>query len=83
MDGTALLALGILMEEMAIETLGTTGDLVFVEGEPIESEDRNDSKSDRAKVKWKENSEISAGESARSGETRRSKRRKGNANEVF
>jgi len=84
MDETALLAMGILMEEMATEVLGTTGDLVFVEGEPVGSRDGNDTKSDRTKVKWREKSVISAGEAARkSGETRRSKRRKGNANEVF
>jgi hypothetical protein len=34
MDETALLALGILMEEVCRETLGETGDMVFTEGEP-------------------------------------------------
>lgn len=33
LDETALLAVGILMEEMACEALGETGDLAFVEGE--------------------------------------------------
>ncbi|KAK8244342.1 hypothetical protein HDK90DRAFT_153410 [Phyllosticta capitalensis] len=33
MDETALLALGILVEEAAVELLGPTGDLAFVEGE--------------------------------------------------
>lgn len=33
MDETALLALGILMEEAAADVLGETGDLTFVEGE--------------------------------------------------
>ena len=33
LDETALLAVGILMEEMAREVLGETGDLAFVEGE--------------------------------------------------
>lgn len=33
MDETALLALGILMEEVSKEVLGETGDLVFAEGE--------------------------------------------------
>ena len=33
MDETALIALGILMEEAARDTLGRTGDLVFTEGE--------------------------------------------------
>jgi hypothetical protein len=33
LDETALMALGILMEEAARDILGTTGDLVFTEGE--------------------------------------------------
>ena len=33
MDGSALIALGILLEEMCKEKLGDTGDLAFVEGE--------------------------------------------------
>ena len=33
LDETALLAVGILMEEMARDALGETGDLAFVEGE--------------------------------------------------
>ena len=33
LDETALLAMGILMEEMARDALGETGDLAFVEGE--------------------------------------------------
>jgi hypothetical protein len=36
MDETALLALGILMEETARERLGQNGDLVFTEGEEID-----------------------------------------------
>lgn len=39
MDETALIAMGILMEEMAKESLGQTGDLVLVEGEEIQSEE--------------------------------------------
>ncbi|RAL11077.1 uncharacterized protein BO97DRAFT_371577 [Aspergillus homomorphus CBS 101889] len=35
MDETALIAMGILLEEMAKESLGETGDMVFVEGEEI------------------------------------------------
>lgn len=35
MDETALIAMGILLEEMANESLGETGDLVLVEGEVI------------------------------------------------
>jgi hypothetical protein len=41
MDETALIALGILLEEMAKESLGEAGDLVLVEGERI-SDDRKD-----------------------------------------
>lgn len=33
MDETALLALGVLMEEVCRKTLGETGDMVFTEGE--------------------------------------------------
>jgi hypothetical protein len=36
MDETALMALGILMEEAARDTLGQTGDLVFTEGEDVQ-----------------------------------------------
>lgn len=36
LDETALLALGILMEEMAGDVLGETGDMAFVEGEDDE-----------------------------------------------
>ncbi|KAJ5389751.1 uncharacterized protein N7496_000819 [Penicillium cataractarum] len=35
MDETALIAMGILVEEMAREALGETGDLVLVEGEEL------------------------------------------------
>lgn len=39
MDETALIAMGILLEEMAKESLGETGDLVLVEGEEDEDEE--------------------------------------------
>ncbi|KAL5359027.1 hypothetical protein BJX96DRAFT_173983 [Aspergillus floccosus] len=39
MDETALIAMGILLEEMARESLGETGDLVLVEGEEIRAEE--------------------------------------------
>ncbi|KAJ9201750.1 hypothetical protein DTO021D3_7757 [Paecilomyces variotii] len=35
MDETALIAMGVLLEEMATESLGETGDLVLVEGEMV------------------------------------------------
>ena len=38
MDGSALIALGILMEEICKEALGKTGDLAFVEGEEMTDE---------------------------------------------
>lgn len=37
MDETALLALGVLLEEAAVEVLGETGDMVLVEPEGLES----------------------------------------------
>lgn len=40
MDGTALIALGILMEEAARDTLGHAGDLVFTEGEEVKQSPR-------------------------------------------
>ncbi|CAG8160588.1 unnamed protein product [Penicillium olsonii] len=47
MDETALLAMGILIEEMASEELGDTGDLVLVEGHrPSEEEQEIDIESD-------------------------------------
>lgn len=39
MDETALLAMGILIEELADEALGNTGDLVLVEGESADEEE--------------------------------------------
>ncbi|PYH40739.1 uncharacterized protein BP01DRAFT_307434 [Aspergillus saccharolyticus JOP 1030-1] len=39
LDETALIAMGILLEEMARESLGETGDLVFVEGEELSTDD--------------------------------------------
>lgn len=41
LDETALLGLGILLEEMAEHVLGETGDLAFVEGEEVEEQDRD------------------------------------------
>ncbi|KAA8648883.1 hypothetical protein EYZ11_006421 [Aspergillus tanneri] len=42
MDETALIAMGIMIEEMARESLGETGDLVLVEGEEVPSDDNGD-----------------------------------------
>lgn len=54
MDDTALLAVGILMEELAELALGETGDLVLVEGERISDDDEGgeeDRPSKRQKMK--------------------------------
>ena len=40
MDETALLAVGMLLEETADEVLGETGDMVFVEGEVVKAPER-------------------------------------------
>ena len=40
LDETALLCMGILLEEMADGVLGDTGDLAFTEGEAVEPEAR-------------------------------------------
>ena len=71
LDETALLALGILMEELCRETLGDTGDMVFTEGE-INDERLNQ------KGFWKpERSVVNAPEAAaKSGRTRSRKRRR-------
>jgi hypothetical protein len=70
MDETALLALGILMEEVCRETLGETGDMVFTEGELREEYSHGNS--------FREGqSAVSASEAAvRSGRTRTGKRRR-------
>lgn len=39
MNDTALIAMGILIEEMAKESLGKTGDLVLVEGEDVSDDE--------------------------------------------
>jgi len=38
LDGTALMALGVLMEETSRDILGQTGDLVFTEGEEVRNQ---------------------------------------------
>jgi hypothetical protein len=42
LDETALLSLGILLEEVARESLGKEGHLVFAEGEPLNHKPRPD-----------------------------------------
>jgi len=51
MDETALLALGILLEEAAEEVLGERGDMVFVEGEETEkTQERKDLQTEAMEV---------------------------------
>ena len=70
LDETALLALGILMEEVCREKLGEAGDMVFTEGE---------SKGDKPEQRssWKEKGSVitKTEAKARSGITRSKKRR--------
>jgi hypothetical protein len=49
LDETALIAMGILLEEMAEESLGETGDLVLVEGEEVSGLDNADGPSAKKK----------------------------------
>jgi hypothetical protein len=72
MDETALLAIGILMEEVCRDSLGKSGDLVFTEGE-VRQEDAN-----MSEVTWKADHSIIRIEEAhrRSGKSRAGKRRK-------
>lgn len=71
MDETALLALGILMEELCRETLGDNGDMVFTEAE---AGDERLAHVDCGKT---QHSVINAPEAAaRSGRTRSRKRRR-------
>ena len=41
LDGSALIALGVLMEEACKEALGETGDLALVEGEEVDEPERS------------------------------------------
>lgn len=71
MDGSALLALGILLEEAAEYVLGTTGDMVFVEGKRMDP--------DGVLQGFSEGQTMARETSAaarKSGDTRRGKRRK-------
>lgn len=82
MDETALIAMGILLEEMANESLGETGDMVLVEGE-ITSENEGPSKAPSTvrKGRKRTNTGVSArgassGEELRSVVRKHKKRRK-------
>ena len=75
MDETALLAIAILLEESAKQSLGDTGDLVFVEGEndTLETDTRNmDGPYSDARRRVRSSSSAAR----KSGQTREAKRRK-------
>lgn len=75
MDETALLAVAILLEEVAKELLGETGDLVFVEGDKETSDpDNGDVGSAYSSSRRRVRSSSSA--ARKSGLTRKAKRRK-------
>lgn len=54
LDETALLALGILLEEMAGHVLGQTGDLAFTEGEEAEELEEDEGTKDRQQWEGRE-----------------------------
>lgn len=64
MDETALIAMGILLEELAKESLGETGDLVLVEGEEISDGERLPSTRHRRRMNRKRESStmVSSGD---------------------
>ena len=71
MDGSALLALGILLEEATEHVLGATGDMVFVEGK---REDRDGAIQDISESQRRVRTTSKA--ARKSGDTRRGKKRK-------
>lgn len=75
MDETALLAMAVLLEESAKESLGDTGDLVFVEGEK-EASGSDNGDVGRAYLQSRRRVRSSTSAAQRSGQTRKAKRRK-------
>lgn len=75
MDETALLALGILIEEMAKEELGETGDLALVEGQEL-SEEEDDKTGLESDTTSKSAARVARRKRANSIARQRSKRRK-------
>ena len=75
MDETALLAMGILLEEAVKHSLGENGHLVFVEGEPDEVDNEG---LDVPLVQYRERSDSRGSNLTTdgSGEPRKRKRRK-------
>lgn len=85
LDETALLAVGVLLEEMAGEVLGETGDLAFVEGEddgagegvlPEESTPSGDEELDSTAVSEVASEAATLDNGSSDGDKRRRKRRK-------
>ena len=89
LDETALLAVGVLLEEMSGEVLGKTGDLAFVEGEddgperveegihPEEGTSRGEQEHHSTDVASEVTSEATTSDNGSShGDNRRRKRRK-------
>ena len=77
MDETALLAMGILLEEAAEHILGETGDLVFVEGEEISTSEKGTRLGELSlKVFAEEQEEAEPSSKNKRKETRRRKKRK-------
>ena len=78
MDETALLGLGILLEETVKGVLGETGDMVFVEGEEVKEAGAIHGEEDIKPLQQPARSRTRSTSRAaiKSGETRRRKRRK-------
>ncbi len=84
LDETALLALGILLEEMAGHVLGQTGDLAFTEGEEVEEQEEDEGTKEGLQSEGREaegsstsvTSEARPGPVGDPGESRGRKRRK-------
>jgi hypothetical protein len=60
MNGSSLIFMGILLEELAKDSLGDTGDLVLVEGETIPTDDESTSRLGRRIGRKRANSGASS-----------------------
>lgn len=75
MDETALIAMGVLLEEMAKEALGETGDLVLVEGEEISDDGNEWRRSRRSRSRKRESSTVASSGEELESVVRRKRRR--------
>lgn len=75
MDETALIAMGVLLEEMVKEALGETGDLVLVEGEEISDDGNEWRRSRRSRSRKRESSTVASSGEELEGVVRRKRRR--------